>query len=230
MTDSRPQTPAQPPASRRRQPAAKSRPASETPAAAATPAPSEPLGRRERKKAATRKALSDAALRLFLERGFTEVTVAEIAEAADTAVTTLFAHFPGGKEALILNDGDEREAALIAAVRERPEGSSILTALHTFLTRRGPFRPDPDPEFRRRAELVVATPALRAYARSLWIGCEAALVRVIAEETGRDPDDLSLRVLARYVLETPDLAGGEPEPRRALDVVFTHLRQGWPDL
>jgi len=187
-------------------------------------------GRRERKKAATRKALSDAALRLFLERGFAKVTVAEIADAADTAVTTLFAHFPGGKEALILGDGREREAALTAAVRERPEGTSILEALRDFLATRGPFDPDPKPEFRRRTELVVSTPALRAYARTLWNSNETALTRVIAEETGRDADDLSLRALVRYVLDIPDLTGLEPDPRAALNTVFAHLQRGWPGL
>ncbi|MFD9891706.1 TetR/AcrR family transcriptional regulator [Amycolatopsis sp. NPDC059027] len=187
-------------------------------------------GRRERKKAATRKALSDAALKLFLARGFDNVTVAEIAEAADTAVSTLFAHFPGGKEALVLGDGGEREAALIAAVRERAEGMSILGALRDFLATRGPFDPDPAPEFRRRTELVLATPALRAHARALWADNEPALARVIAEETGHKENDLSLRVLARFVLEIPDLAALEPDPVAALDTAFAHLRRGWPDL
>jgi AcrR family transcriptional regulator len=187
-------------------------------------------GRRERKKAATRQALTTAARRLFLERGFDKVTVAEIADAADTAVSTLFAHFPGGKEALVLGDGDEREQALIAAVRQRPVGTSILQALRDFLATRGPFDPEPDPQSRRTAELVVSTPALRAYARTLWTSCEAALARVIAEQTGHDADDLSLRLLARYVLEIPDLAGTEPDPPAALDTAFAHLQRGWPDL
>ncbi|MER5731873.1 TetR/AcrR family transcriptional regulator [Streptomyces sp. NPDC002138] len=201
-----------------------------TRATKADPEPQPVLGRRERKKAATRKALADTALELFLERGFDQVKVAEIAEAADTALTTLFAHFPGGKEALILADGGEREASLTAAVRERPEGRSVLDALHDFLAGRGPFDPDPTPEERRKTDLVVSTPALRAYARSLWTGCEEVLARVIAEETGRDASDLSLRVLARFVLEVPDLAGLEPDPRQALDTAFAHLRQGWPDV
>ncbi|MDQ3767496.1 MAG: TetR/AcrR family transcriptional regulator, partial [Actinomycetota bacterium] len=64
------------------------------------------VGRRERKKAETRRALSGAAVRLFLERDFDEVTVAEVAEEADTAVTTLFNHFPDGKDALLF-DRDE---------------------------------------------------------------------------------------------------------------------------
>jgi AcrR family transcriptional regulator len=192
--------------------------------------PTQVPGRRERKKAATRQALSAAARRLFLERGFDNVTVAEIADAADAAVSTLFAHFPGGKEALVLGDAGEREAALTAAVRNRPEGVSILRALRDFLATRGPFDPDPDPESRRVAELVISTPALRAYARTLWTSCEAALARVIAEETGRDANDLSLRLLARYVLETPDLAGTESDPRAALDIAFAHFQRGWPGL
>lgn len=188
------------------------------------------LGRRERKKAATRQALAAAARRLFLERGFDEVTVTEVADAADTAVSTLFAHFPGGKEALILGDGDERERSLAAAVRQRPEGVSVLHALRDFLATRGPFDPDPEPEARRIAKLVIATPALRTYARALWTGCETSLARVIAEETGRDADELSLRLLARYILEIPDLAGTDPEPAAALDIAFAHLERGWPDL
>ncbi|MFI9454259.1 TetR/AcrR family transcriptional regulator [Amycolatopsis sp. NPDC052450] len=183
-------------------------------------------GRRERKKAATRQALSEAARELFLERGFDNVTVAEIADAADTAVSTLFAHFPGGKEALILGHGQEREAALVAAVRERAKGVSILEALRDFLATRGPFDPDPGPLARRVADLVIATPALRAYARTLWTGCEDALTKVIAEEAGQD--DFSVRLLARYVLEVPDLAGAEPDPAAALEAAFVFLRRGWP--
>jgi len=187
-----------------------------------------PTGRRERKKAATGQALTAAARRLFLERGFDQVTVAEIAEEADTAVSTLFAHFPGGKEALVLGDRAEREQSLTAAIKERPEGVSILTALHDFLATRGPFDPDPARQDTRLAGLVVATPALRAYARSLWTGCETTLAQVIAEETGAD--DFSLRQLARYVLEIPDLAGTEPDPRAALAAAFERLKPAWPDL
>ncbi len=185
-------------------------------------------GRRERKKAATRKALSDAALELFLERGFEKVTVAQIAERADTAVTTLFAHFPGGKEALILGDGSERAASLAAAVRERGEGESVIDALERFFAGRGIFSEDQDQTYRKQVAFVANTPKLRAYARQLWVSCEESLAQVIAEETGRAEDDLSLRVLARYVLEIPDLASLEPDPRRSLDTVFEHLRRGWP--
>nr|WP_130342876.1 TetR/AcrR family transcriptional regulator [Herbihabitans rhizosphaerae] len=173
---------------------------------------------------------ASAARRLFLERGFDQVTVAEIADAADTAVSTLFAHFPGGKEALVLGDGREREQALTTAVRQRREGVSILRALHDFLATRGPFNPDPSPQARRVAELVISTPALRAYARTLWTSCETALAHVIADETGREAGDFSLRLLARYILEIPDLAGTDLDPPVALAAAFTRIQRGWPDL
>jgi AcrR family transcriptional regulator len=54
----------------------------------------EPEGRRERKKAQTRKAIADAALELFSERGYDNVGVREVADAADVALSTLFKHFP----------------------------------------------------------------------------------------------------------------------------------------
>ncbi|MEV0264605.1 TetR family transcriptional regulator [Streptomyces sp. NPDC050617] len=187
-------------------------------------------GRRERKKAATRKALSDAALELFLERGYDKVTVAEIAAAADTAVTTVFAHFPAGKEALILDDSGERAASLAVAVRERAEGSSVLDALHAFFAGRAPFAEELPEEYQRRMDLVMGTPALCAYARRVWVACTDSLAELLAEAAGRAEVDDSLRILARYVLETPDLASSCPQPRAALASAFEHLKRGWPGL
>lgn len=187
-------------------------------------------GRRERKKAATRRALSDAALELFLERGYDKVKIADIAEAADTAVTTLFAHFPAGKEALILDDSGEREASLTAAVRDRPDGSTALDALHDFFGGRAPFADDLPEEFQRRMDLVMSTPALRDYARQVWIACQDSLAGLLAEAAGRTEPDDSLYVLARYVLETPDLASSRPDRKAALAEAFTRLQQAWPGL
>ncbi|GAA3465396.1 TetR/AcrR family transcriptional regulator [Saccharothrix longispora] len=189
--------------------------------------PVETVGRRERKKAQTRQALAEAAMTLFLERGYDNVTVAEIAAAADTALGTVFSHFPDGKESLIFDDGAQRTAALVAAVRDRPSGTTILRALRRFLADRGPFRNDPSVEFRRRTELIVDTPALRGYQLKLWLRGQDALAEAIAAECGRSAGDMDIRALARYVLTVPDLAGAEPDPRAALDVIFDMLEQGW---
>ncbi|MEV8436746.1 TetR family transcriptional regulator [Actinosynnema sp. NPDC051121] len=187
----------------------------------------ETVGRRERKKARTRQALSEAAMELFLERGYDNVTVAEIATAADTALATVFKHFPDGKESLIFDDGSERTAAVVAAVRDRAPGQSVLGALREFLSARGPFRRDAPPGFRRKTELISGTPALRQYQVKLWLRGRDALAEAIAAETGRAGDDIAIRALARYVLEIPDLAGSEPDPHAALDAVFDLLEHGW---
>src|SRR3954471_19710692 len=92
----------------------------------------EVIGRRERKKAQTRKALADAALELFLERGFDQVGVKEVADAADVSVTTLFKHFPS-KEALVFDQEADIEAALVNAVRGRPPRHTIVDALRKHI-------------------------------------------------------------------------------------------------
>jgi AcrR family transcriptional regulator len=186
------------------------------------------IGRRERKNAQTRRALAEAALRLFLERGYDHVSVKEIADAVDVSVPTVFKHVPDGKEALIFDDGTERRERLLTAVRERPEGQSVMEALRRFMSTRGPFVADPDPEFRRHTELIMRTPALREHSRKLWIRCEEPLAEAIAAEIGRTPDDMTARAAARYILEIPQFVGDEPDPRAALDAVFDLLEHGLP--
>jgi AcrR family transcriptional regulator len=203
---------------------------SEAPATAPiadAPAP----GRRERKKAATRAALTDAARRLFLERGYDQVTVADIAAEADTAVTTLFKHFPDGKEALVFGDaaGDtERADSLVAAVRDRAPGTSPVEALRTFFRGRGIFDPGSPHAQPGVVELISRTPVLRAYARHQWEVCEGPLTAVLTEATGVAPDDAATRALARFVLQVPDLASSRDDAVSALDEIFDRLAQGWP--
>ena len=182
-------------------------------------------GLRERKKERTRQSLHEAALRLFLERGFGRVTVAEIAEEAETAVTTLFKYFPGGKVALVFSQEEDRAAALADAVRNRPAGTDPLTAIEEFIGTRLPFDPHIDaasPLLR----LIFETPELRAYARQKWTDCEDALMAVLVEQCGY-PDDAPLRALARLILQSPDIVAQHSTPRAALATIFANLRRGW---
>jgi AcrR family transcriptional regulator len=187
---------------------------------------SEAGGRRERKNAQTRAALADAALRLFLEKGYDAVSVKEIADAVDISVPTVFNHVPDGKEALIFDDGTERRENLLAAVRGRADGQSVMAALREFIAGRGPFVADSSPEFRRRTDLIMSTAALRGYTRKLWISCEEALAAAIATEMGSPPDDLTARAIARYVLEIPEFVGDAADPLAALHTVFDLLEHG----
>lgn len=189
-----------------------------------TPSP----GRRERKKAATRKAISDAATRLFLERGFDNVSIREIADQADVSPTTVFAHFPQ-KEALVFDEDDEQRAHLVAAVRDRPAGTSVTDALHGFYTSESEANAAEhgDEVTRRFMEFLNATPALRDYGTRMWIRHEDSLAAAIAAEFGlAEPSD-EIRVYARFVLQLQLLAAESPDPTALLNAGFRILDQGW---
>src|SRR6266508_6253841 len=90
------------------------------------------LGLRERKKQQTRRAIREAAMRLFLERGFDQVSVAEVARAADVSEQTVYNYFPT-KEDLVYERMDAFEQELLAAVRERPADEPVLRAFGRFI-------------------------------------------------------------------------------------------------
>jgi AcrR family transcriptional regulator len=182
-------------------------------------------GRRERKRAATRQAIADAALRLFLERGYDRVSVRDVAEAADVSTSTLFMHFPG-KEALVFDQDADKEAQLVAAVRDRAPGHSIIAALRDHVL--ASWLPiATDPRLSEYTDLVNSTPALRQYSQRMWTRHTDALAAAIAAETGADPDDLACVSLARFVLEIPVLTAGRPDRRTAVDRLFDLLEHGW---
>jgi AcrR family transcriptional regulator len=191
-----------------------------------TPGTPAPLGRRERKKAATRQSIADAALRLFLERGYEHVSVREVAEEADVSPTTVFKHFPGGKEALVFDQEAATDASLVAAVRERRSGEDVLDALHRHV--RETWLPHAaHPQHAAFHELIASTPALRAYSERMWIRHTGTLSTALAEEFGVPDGDLACDALARFVLEVPVLARGREDQGAAVDALFTMLRKGW---
>jgi AcrR family transcriptional regulator len=161
-----------------------------------------PEGLRERKKRQTRAAIAAAAMALFTEHGFDAVTVADVARAADVSEKTVFNYFPT-KEDLVLLRGQERQAALIEAIRSRRPGTSLVR----------PFR-DATMDFidaveRGPVDAIVAVPRLVAQSRSLrdrlFIGWEqeaATLAPLIAEEVGAVEGDIVPAVVARSLAWT----------------------------
>lgn len=89
-------------------------------------------GLRERKKAATRQAISDTATRLFVRHGFEAVTVAQIAAAADVSVKTVFNYF-GSKEELFFDREDEIRELLVTRLRDRPPGVTATAVMRPLL-------------------------------------------------------------------------------------------------
>jgi AcrR family transcriptional regulator len=156
----------------------------------------EDLGLRERKKLATREALSLAAVRLALERGPENVRVDDIAAAAGVSPRTYNNYFSSREEA-ICAAAAERARQLGAALRARPPdeplGEAIILAVVDRYVRHG----EPDKNMIR---LIVSTPALRGEFLKTIAAREAQLADAIAERTGLDAErDLEPRLLAVVV-------------------------------
>jgi AcrR family transcriptional regulator len=146
----------------------------------------EPVGLRERKKQQTRELIADTARRLFAERSFENVTVAEVARVADVSEATVFNYFPT-KEDLFYSGLEAFEEALLTAVQEREPGESVLTAFGRFvLEARGLLAArDPDAVERLAAitRVITESPALLAREQQIFAGYTASLAALIAEET-----------------------------------------------
>jgi AcrR family transcriptional regulator len=161
------------------------------------------VGLRERKKQQTRRQLADTARALFAERGFDDVTVAEVAEAADLSEATVFNYFPT-KEDLLFSGLEAFEEALLSAVREREAGESILAAFGRFvLTPRG-LLAETDPSTRQRlagiTRVIEESPALLEREQSIFAGYTDSLAALIAEEVGAKSDDRTPWVVANALM------------------------------
>ncbi|MEV6165068.1 TetR family transcriptional regulator [Streptomyces sp. NPDC052052] len=140
---------------------------------------------RERKKLLTYQAVSDAAIAMFLERGFDKVSVAEVAAAADISKPTLFRYFPA-KEDLVLHrfaDHEDEPARVVAA---RAQTESPLDALHRHfldgLERRDPVTGLCDvPEVLAFLRLLYGTPSLVARLYAYQSRSEAALAQALGD-------------------------------------------------
>src|SRR5881275_1648549 len=116
---------------------------------------SEQTGLRQRKKQQTREAIAQTARRLFLEHGFDAVTVDDVARAADVSRKTVFNYFPT-KEDLFYGRMEIFEEDLLAAIRSRAPGESILRAFaHFVTTRRGMLASDDPGSAEQLYELTV---------------------------------------------------------------------------
>lgn len=125
----------------------------------------EPAGLRERKKERTRNLIAAEALRLFREQGFDEVSVVEVAAAAEVSKATLFRYFPT-KEDLVLHRFADHLGEAARIVRERPPGQTPTAALRDHYLARLAAR-DPvtglndHPEVLAFMDLLYGTPSLR---------------------------------------------------------------------
>ena len=156
-------------------------------------------GRREQKKALNRRRLAECAFRLFVERGFGEVTVADIAAEAGVSVTTLFSYFPT-KESLVFDVDEVQEEALERAVRERPPGTSVLDAVEAYASATVAAS-GYDSEARLAwVRLVAESPTVTQYIQqTMMLRWRPRLVTALLE-TVDGMDEMEAEVCARHLL------------------------------
>jgi AcrR family transcriptional regulator len=158
-------------------------------------------GLRERKKEQTRRAIAEVARRLFIERGFDAVTVAEVARIADVSIGTVFNYFPT-KEDLFYSEMEVFEAALVEAVRARPAGESVLAAFRDFIIGRSKLLAEEERAdiVATAARIVEGSAALQAREREIVAHYTNELAMLIAQETRAAADDVEPLAVASALM------------------------------
>ncbi|MEW2080786.1 TetR family transcriptional regulator [Streptomyces sp. NPDC005283] len=162
-------------------------------------APAQPqLGLRERKKLKTRIAIRRATFGLIAQQGYEATTIEQIAAAAEVSPSTVFRYFPT-KEDIVLTD--EYGPVMEAALRARPVGEDPLESIRQVMTHglRTFIREEREEVF-QRTRLMVEVPAVRARMTETMATASELLVHALADRTGRDRDDLDVRIFTAAVL------------------------------
>jgi len=159
------------------------------------------VGLRQRKKQQTRELIAEAARRLFAKRGFDQVTVAEVARAANVSEVTVFNYFPT-KEDLLYGGMQFFEERLLDAVRNRRPGESVLEA----------FRRPIFEGFKRLAgdeapaaiiasgTVIRGSPALETREREIVANYTRQLADLLASEAGVKPGDVEAMGVASALM------------------------------
>ena len=163
-----------------------------------------PCDRRSRKRLATQQGISNAATRLFFERGFDHVTVDEIAEAADVGRMTVFNHFPR-KEDMFFDRDEEGREILREALRQRDPRVAPIETLRRLAHR---LAAEQSPLVRFTAgsqgfiKTIEGSETLKARARAIRDELAQVVTVALSECVGREPTDPAAQLAAGVLLAT----------------------------
>jgi AcrR family transcriptional regulator len=182
------------------------------------------VGLRERKKLRTRLLIAETARRLFAERSFEAVSVAEIAREAEVSQATVFNYFPT-KEDLVYHGMEAFETELLAAIRTRPPGTSVLEAFGRFVTQPRGFLAAEDEATQQAllaaSRMIAASPALQTRERQILNRYTESVAALLRTETAAAPNDVRPWVVASTLV---GLHGA------LIDYVRRRLLEGPPDI
>jgi AcrR family transcriptional regulator len=189
-------------------------------------------GLRERKKAKTRAAIREHALRLVREQGYAATTVEQIAAAADVSPSTFFRYFPTKEDAVLY---DPYDRLMIEAFRTQPADLSPIQALRRAT--RGVFAALPADELAKTRDLlalVFAVAELRVRMLDELARSAQLLAELVAERTGRRTDELAVQTFAGALvgatMAVMSTAAADPEADvlELMDSALGLLERGLP--
>ncbi|HEX4213842.1 MAG TPA: TetR/AcrR family transcriptional regulator [Candidatus Dormibacteraeota bacterium] len=191
---------------------------------------SDGVGLRERKKRETRQHISDVATGMFLARGFDEVSVAEVAEAAGVSKMTVFNYF-SRKEDLFFDRGEETVDLLSAAVAavgpDEPPLAGLRRLVLDLIDRRHALSGMGD-GFGQFWRVVIGSPTLQASARERIEGAEALLAGLLANRLGEEgrserPRLMAALFVAAYRTEFLATVARQLAGERTADIIEDHV-------
>jgi AcrR family transcriptional regulator len=179
---------------------------------------------RERKKAKTRATIQEHALRLFVEQGYAETTIEQIADAAEVSQSTLFRYFPT-KEDTVLHD--ELDAPLIEALLAQPPELGPVAAIRAAIRDvYAELTPEQMAAEQARQKLAREVPEIRARTLEQYGNGAGKITHALAQRFGRPADDLQIRVIAGAVVGVGMMAILNDDVER-LDDYFAILEAGF---
>ena len=196
------------------------------------PAAARPVGLRERKKARTRAAIREHALRLFREQGYNATTVEQIAEAAEVSPSTFFRYFPTKEDVVLQDDFD---LLGMEAFEAQPAELSPVAALRAATAKIvATLTPEELAQFRETTRLTLTVPEVRARALDEFARTIDEIAAAIAKRTGRAPDDFAVRNVAGALIGVimaatmPWAEAPNPDMFARIDAALAHLDAGLP--
>jgi len=190
-------------------------------------------GLRERKKAKTREAIQEHALRLFAERGYEATTIADITDAAEVSPSTFFRYFPTKEDVALY---DALDPILLAELAAQPAELSPVGALRAAI--REVFGGMPSgvlAQQNERAALVISVPELRMRMLDELVRSMRLFAEVIAKRAGRDPDDPAVSALTGAAIGVSiavwlNPGSLDPDYVGLMDAGLAELEAGFPGL
>lgn len=190
------------------------------------------LGLRERKKAKTKAAIQQHALRLFRERGYDATTVELIAEAAEISPSTFFRYFPTKEDVVLYDDFDP---LLVAAFDLQPAEMGPIQAMRAAMRVVASQMAAGEMEnMWERARLVLDVPELRMRMLDQFAGALQLIADLVAKRAGRRADEFAVRIFAGVMMGTlmAALLTGAEDPRAdflaLMDAGLEYLEAGLP--